>query len=82
MVRVLELSRQETCSYENETKVVRNAVKEVRSHGESSDSEEQKEIDARRSNMIIYRVQETDSEVVDDRKSGDALLCTNCVMTY
>jgi len=47
MVRVLELSRQETCSYENETKVVRNAVKEVRSHGESSDSEEQKEIDAR-----------------------------------
>ena len=82
MVRVLELSRQETCSYENETKVVRNAVKEVRSHGESSDSEEQKEIDARRSNMIIYRVQEIDSEVVDDRKSGDALLCTNCVMTY
>ena len=53
---------------ENETKVVRNAVKEVRSHGESSDSEEQKEIDARRSNMIIYRVQEIDSEVVDDRK--------------
>jgi len=82
MVRVLELSRQETCSYENETKVVRNAVKEVRSHGESSDSEEQKEIDARRSNMIIYRVQEIDSEVVDDWKSGDALLCTNCVMTY
>ena len=32
---------------ENETKAVRNAMKEVRSHGESSDSEEQKEIDAR-----------------------------------
>jgi len=57
----------------NETKVVQNVVKEVKSHGESSDSEEQKEIDARRSNMIIYRVQEIDSEVVDDRKSGDAL---------
>ena len=58
---------------ENEMKVVRNAVKEFRSHGESSDSEEHKEIDAIRSNMIIYRVQEIDSEVVDDRKSGDAL---------
>jgi len=38
-----------------------------------SDSEERKEIDARRSNMIIYRVQEIDSESVEDRKSGDAL---------
>jgi len=58
---------------ENETKVKQNVVKEVKSHWESSDYEEQKEIDARRSNMIIYRVQEIDSEVVDDRKSGDAL---------
>ena len=40
---------------ENEMKGVQNAVKEVRSQGESSDPEDQKEIDARRSNMIIYR---------------------------
>ena len=48
-----------------------------------SGSEEQKEIDARRSNMIIYRVQEIDLESVEDHKSGDALsvheLCNDVV---
>ena len=34
----------------------------------------QRDIDARRSNVIIYRAKEIDSELADDRKAGDALL--------
>jgi len=57
----------------NETKVERSDVNDDKGNCGGSDSEEQKEIDARRSNMIIYRAQEIDSESVEDRKSRDAL---------
>jgi len=50
-----------------------SVVRDSKCHSEASDSEEQKEIDARRRNIISYRVQEIDSESVDDRKTRDAL---------
>ena len=59
---------------ENEAKVVQNVVKAGERYDEISDTEEQRDIDARRSNVIIYRAKEIDSELADDRKAGDALL--------
>jgi len=35
----------------------------------SDDRDEQKEIEMRQNNMIIYRVDETDSELAEDRKA-------------
>jgi len=39
----------------------------------SEDRDEQKEIEFRQNNMIIYRADEIDSESAEDRKAGDAL---------
>jgi len=58
---------------ENETKVERSDVDYDKGNSGGRDSEEQKEIDAWRSNMIIYRAQKIDSVSAEDRKSGDAL---------
>ena len=58
---------------ENETKVEWNVVKDDKGNSGSSVSEEQKEIDTRQSNMMIYSVQDIDSDSVEDRKSGNAL---------
>ena len=58
---------------ENETKVEWNVVKDDKGNSGGSDSEEQKEIDTRQSNMMIYSVQDIDSDSVEDPKSGNAL---------
>lgn len=42
---------------------------EVGSLRNSDDRDEQKEIEMRQNNMIIYRVDETDSELAEDRKA-------------
>jgi len=57
---------------ENGTRVERSVANDGKCHSEVSYSDEQNGIDARRSNVIIYRAQEIDSESVDDRKSGGA----------
>jgi len=61
---------------------VKFAQKEaVRSLQNSDDRDEQKEIEMRQNNMMIYRVDEINSESAEDRKSGDALFVhEHCAM--
>ena len=66
---------------ENQTKVVQNTMNNGKCLNEVNDSEEQKETELRRSNMIIYRAQETDSELMIVMR-GMHFLCMNSVMKY
>jgi len=61
-----------------EERIAANEVKLAQKEGVTSlrnddDRDEQKEIELRQNNMIIYRVDEIDSEAAEDRKAGDAL---------
>ena len=84
-VKGLEFSVNERVD-ELEVRIVASEVKLAEKEGvgtlrNSDDRDEQKEIEMRQNNTIIYRVDETDLESAEDRKAGDVLfvheMCNN-----